>query len=606
MNGHKLLPGTPGATPVDQLVSRGQRRVASGDPRERARGITDLLDARARPGARDVDHERALSALVPALLAADLPRPAMACAIALGDERLVAGLGARVPPRDRATAAALGVGSGGAPRLREAAALWQEDDRVVSAARALERAEAWGEARALWSRLASRLDDGALSYESALAWLNVVRASIRLGDADAQRRAAELVVERAEIAADAARRADERERAVDALEILVLLGRHTRRFEHALPGYVGRARTLRRDRLVRFATATFAEAIAHARQAGDNAAAAELARELASLAQADGDDALARRARREEADSARMAAAETGRPDALVEPMLLAAARAYAELGAFSRVDVVYAELAARAPTQARRDYYARARARYEGLTDRPWPAPLGVEARPPPLDLFHVDLAEWEAGGSAAEAAVDLLLDPACTILTRRRALTVQLAGLLCEPGLDRVPEAGVALVSQVACLEVYAMLSPLERLSRSPHADVRAAVADALGRFRFKRALRVARALAVDPALAPRLAPSIERLAFAHGIDVLLELARSPDPHVAPAALRALAQISHPDAGEALLELLVEAGARAREVALSVLDAHPSAPLRSAARRALDSDDPTRRALAARLVGP
>lgn len=604
MKGYQLLPRGDGGTPVDELLSRGRRRVESADPGERARGISELLDARARPSTPEREHEQAVRALVTAFSAAGMPRAAHACAVHVDDAQRVASLSSAVPPRDRARAALAGVGSRGRPRFADAADQWLLDGRLVGAARALERAEDWTRARALWSRLALLLGAGPRRYETALAWLNVVRASQRLGDGREQRRAAELVVEHAEEAADAFVRADERERAFDALDVLVSLGRRTKRFEHALPGYVGRARILRADRLVAFSTATYEEAVAHARHAGENSAAAELARELAELASADGDDALSRRARREEAESARMAAEERGRPEALVEPMLLAAARAYAELGLFSKVAAVYADLAARARADERRAYYGRAARRYDGLTDSAAPRPLGGEPRPPSVALHHVDLAEWEADGSAAEAAAELLLDPECAALTRRRALTVQLAALACEPDVERVPAAGVALTSQIASLEVYGMLAPLERLSRSPHHDVRAEVAAALGRFRFKRALSIARALAPDAALASALAPSIEQLSFAHGIDPLLRLAHAPDERVARAALVALSGVAHPDAGEVLLDYVVGGGEVERRLALSVLDERPSASLRRAASRALDADDPTRRALAARFV--
>ncbi len=606
MLGHELLPRGGGATPVGELVSRGTRRVGSSDPAERARGISELLDARARPNAREHDHELATRALATAFAAAGLPRAAHACAVHVADERAVAALASRVPPRDRARAALAGVGAGGRPRFGDAAEAWLDDGKLVGAARALERAEEWDRARALWSRLAAQLGAGPRRYEASLAWLNVVRASLRLGDGVEQRRAADLVVEYAEEAADASLRADERERAFDALEVLVSLGRWTRRFEHALLGYVGRARILRTDRLITSSTATLVEAIAHARQVGENSAAADLARELAELARADGDDALHRRARLEEADSARMAAGESGRPDALIEPTLLAAARAYAEIGLYSKVDAVYRELSQRAATDARRAYYERARARYDGLLDEPVPRRRGDERRPQPIDLFHVDLSEWEAAGSAAEAAANLLLEPECAELTRRRALTAELAGLLCEPELDRAPAAGVALVSHLAPLEVYAMLSPLEHLSRSTHLDVRAAVAATLGRFRFKRALSIARALSLEPALAPHLASSIPQLSFAHGIDPLQRLAHAPDERIARAALTALAELSHRDAGEVLLDYLLAGSDAERRLARAVLDEHPSASLRQAAKRALDSPDPARRALAVHFANP
>lgn len=597
-----MLPDGAGLARFDELLSRGKRRLGSRDLVERELGVGDLLDAIRRANANEREINAALHALSRGFSSINRPRLAHAVAVFQRDVDLVRALDSAVLPRDRARARI----ASGSDRAAFAAAAeeLEADGLLVSAARAFERAEAWARARALWSRLAGQLAGSPERYEASLAWLNVVRASLRLGDEREARRTAALVVENAEEAADGFLRTNERERAFDALDVLVALGRRTKVFEHALLGYVGRARILRQDRLTTFSTATFEEAIAHAREAGENTAAADLARELAQLARADGDRALYTRARRDEAESSRMAALEEGRAAGLVEPMLLSAARAYADCGHFRSVGSVYVELSRRAATAPRRSYFARAATRYDGRVDPPLSRSSALDARPAAADLHFVDLVEWEGRGSAAEAAAELLFDPACADLTRRRALSVQLAGLLAEPDLDTDARAGVALVGAIAQLEVYAMLSPLEHLARSPHRAVLRAVAGALGHFTFKRTFSTVRQLAGEPELQTKLADAVASLAFAHGIDPLLRLARTADGELARAALSALASIGHRDAGEALLDYLVAGGDAERQQLFTVLERTPSSSLRAAAKRAIDASDPTRARLAQQLV--
>src|SRR5262249_43359168 len=147
---------------------------------------------------------------------------------------------------------------------------------------------------------------------------------------------------------------------------------------------------------------------------------------------------------------------------------------------------------------ESRVKHYGRARGRYRDAQDlpidaAPLPAHLRHEVGFP--EVWHVDLVEWEQGGSASQACGDIVLDPGqWSEGTRRRAMLARLGALSVEgppaPG-QRGPamEAHVRLAEQLALVELYTILSPLEHLFRRPEPQVRAAVVKALSRFLYKR---------------------------------------------------------------------------------------------------------------------
>ena len=105
---------------------------------------------------------------------------------------------------------------------------------------------------------------------------------------------------------------------------------------------------------------------------------------------------------------------------------MLAAVMAFGEACQFQKVADLYGEIGQLPLVESRREHYARAKNRYTGAADlridaSPLPSHLRHEIGYP--DVWHVDLVEWEQKGSAADACADVILDPAWSEVTRRRA---------------------------------------------------------------------------------------------------------------------------------------------------------------------------------------
>lgn len=526
-------------TPFEDLVSRGR---SAGGPR----GAAALVVALTKPAPRAADHKRA------ALLLRDLLGPgdaAVGCAWFARDGQLPR----TATPMDRARAGVLGPD--------EAARTYDAGGRTVRAAIAFERAGAKTEARQRWLRVAERADG---DYERALAFLNVVRNAAGAGEA---RDAAARCIHAAESAADELLRSGERERAFDAYTVLLTLGRLTGVFEDAVEGYVGATRILQGDNLRRHAVGLFREAIRHAVDAGELAAAAVFAHDLAAYATTTGHTELAAWASEREAELLLADAERPELPRAIAEQRLLAAAAALAETDAFLSVRRVFLALGDKASTLERRAHFAAAARRYQGATDPP--RRFAEDVAPPSLPaVWHVDLLEWENRGSILDATGDVILDPDEPEPARRHALVARVIGA----HRAEAPELADALAAQqLGEAGVYGVLSPLEHLARSPSPETRVAVATALGRCFFKRSFAALRTLSIDPDVAVRRAVdgAIERLSFPHGIDALIRFVHAArEASTRAAALRALAKVDHEAATHALVEL-VTAGAPAERAA-------------------------------------
>jgi hypothetical protein len=256
---------------------------------------------------------------------------------------------------------------------------------------------------------------------------------------------------------------------------------------------------------------------------------------------------------------------------------------AYGESGQYARVGAVYRALADLPLEAARRAHYARAAGRYEGAQN------LGLDAAPLPAhlrhdvafpDVWHVDLVEWEQAGSASQAAGDVVLDPASwSEVTRRRAMLARLTALA-----EQAPRAAgasleglhVALAGELALVELYSILAPLERLLQSPEPEVRVAVVRALSRFLYKRTfISLRQALADDDAsVAREAARALEELRFPHAFDPLARIYReTQSDDVRASVVRALAKIDTLEAAEMLLGVLEHDGPRERAAAVDAL---------------------------------
>lgn len=148
--------------------------------------------------------------------------------------------------------------------------------------------------------------------------------------------------------------------------------------------------------------------------------------------------------------------------------------------------------------------------------------------------------------------------------MLTRLTAFTVESAegGNVATPGETA---ARVRLAEQLAQLQLYVVLSPLERLFERPERDVRVAVLGAMQTLFFKRTFITVRAglRDPDPAVVAQASRAVESLYFQHAFDPLSRIVReAPQASVRASALRALARVDTMEAAEFLLGV-VEHGA-------------------------------------------
>jgi tetratricopeptide (TPR) repeat protein len=493
-----------------------------------------------------------------------------------------------VPPVDRARTLAAAGDMAAAAREMENAGL------VAAAAIYREKARDWQGARALWSRLAQvsargkEPGSGADAYNAALVQFNLARCAKQCGDKRQAREAIVASVRLLEEAADHFESVGQRERAFDCFQVLVQIGRESTMFEDVLEGFVNCIRILREDHLKYFALQYFEDALSSAKEQGEFSAAATLAREASDYARALGMDAAATHYILQQADLWRAVAKqhlERGAPAEIAENALLAAILAFGEVGQFARVGKLYSELALMDLEAARRAHYARAAERYKGVRDEaldaaPLPAHLRQDNHFP--DVWHVDLIEWEQQGSAAEACADVLLDKRWPDLIRRKALLSRLTAFAVEGYVEdartraAAMTARVKLAEQLAQLQLYAVLSPLEKLFERPEREVKVAVLGAMQTLFFKRSFITVRAGLRDPdaAVLAQAARAVESLYFQHAFDPLARIVReAPQPAVRASALRALARVDTVEAAEFLLGILEHGAPADRAAALEGL---------------------------------
>jgi len=357
-----------------------------------------------------------------------------------------------------------------------------------------------------------------------------------------------------------------------------------------LEGFVNVIRILREDHLRYYALQSYEEPVQAAEKQGETSAAATLAREMASYARKEGLPAIANFGMLTQAKLWRDLAGQSasrGAPPEISENALLAAVIAFGESGQFQRVAEVYRDLAQLPLAESRRKHYERAVARYEGATDlkidaSSLPAHLRHETGYP--DVWHVDLVEWEQQGSASEACADIILDPSWTEVTRRRSLVARLTALALEGHLGQGPtaDAGVTanlaghLCEQLSQVELYTILSPLERLFRRPEPQIRAAVMRSLARFMYKRTFITLRDGLGDKekTVAEEAAKAVEELRFPHAFDPLARIYReSSSSRARVSALRALSKVDTVEAAEMLLGVIEHDGRDERTAAVEAL---------------------------------
>jgi tetratricopeptide (TPR) repeat protein len=569
----------------DLYILRDRAKAAT------ARGDFDvalaaLLAAAAQTHVSEHDYLAVLRPLEELLARRGNPRGALTvlCYLAATEPaawRRASALMAAVPPVDRARVlAAQGL-------MSEAAREMEDAGLVAAAAICREHAKEWPAARALWSRLAHLTERGDDAYVAALVRFNLARCARQCGDAAQAREAMVASVRLVEEAADHFESVGLRERAFDCFGVLVQIGRESGAFEDVLEGYVNCVRILREDHLKYFALEYFEEAIAAATEREETSAAATLTREAAEYAQSLG---LASAASGYAVQQARLWQALARQhlarkaPPEIAENALLASILAYGEVGQWASVGAIYRELSALDLDPSRREHYARVALRYASMADESLET-SSVLAHPLRQDthfteVWHVDVVEWEQRGSAAEACADVLLDKRWPDLIRRKAMLARLTALPLEERPDdestAMQDARLRLAEQLAQLQLYAVLSPLERLFARDERRVKVAVLQSLQTLFFKRSFVTVRAGLRDPdaTVAEQACKAVETLYFPHAVDPLSRILReSPDAAPRAAALRALSRIDTLEAADILLGVLEHGAPADRLAALAAL---------------------------------
>jgi hypothetical protein len=470
--------------------------------------------------------------------------------------------------------------------MTEAAREMEDAGMVATAAIYREKAKEWPAARALWSRLAHVTERGNDAYVAALVRFNLARCAKQCGDPRQAREAIVASVRLLEEAADHFESIGQRERAFDCFQVLVQLGRESGAFEDVLEGFVNCIRILREDHLKYFALQYFEDALAAAKERGELSAAATLAREAADYARVLGMPSASAHYIVMQAELWRDVAKQhltRGAPAEIAENALLAAILAFGEVGHYGRVGGLYRELAQMELEESRKKHYARAAKRYDGVRDEPTDtAPLPSHLRQDNHfpDVWHVDLIEWEQQGSAAEACADVLLDRRWPDLIRRKAMLARLTAFAVESrpedGSGPATAARVRLADQLAQLQLYAVLSPLEKLFTRTERQVKVAVLSAMQQLFFKRSFVTVRAglRDGDPAVVEQAAKAVGSLYFQHAFDPLSRIVREhPQAHVRASALGALARVDTMEAAEFLLGILEHGAPADRTAALDGL---------------------------------
>jgi hypothetical protein len=452
-----------------------------------------------------------------------------------------------------------------------------------------EKAGDWPGARALWSRLAQVVargrDAAADAYNGSLVQFNLARSAKACGDEPRARDALVAAVRLLEEAADEFESRGLRERAFDCFQVLVEIGRAGGQFEHVLEGYINCIRILREDHLKYYALQFFEDAVAAAREAGELAAAATIAREASDYARSLGMASASAHYVLDQATLWRGAAQQhetRGAPPEIAENSMLAAILAYGQLGKFAKVGELYRALGAMDLEASRKAHYARAAHRYDGVADEEVdaaPIPQHLRRDTHAVDVWHVDLVEWEQGGSAAEACADVLLDERWSDPIRRRAMIARLTALgVPDDAPSDAPrtQARVKLAEELGHLSLYAVLAPLEHLFERPEPAVKLAVLAAMQSLHFKRTFITLSAglRDADPRVVDQAARSAQELVFPHAFDPLARIVREAqtDP-VRGCALQAIARIDTPAAAEFLLGILEHGGPRERTLAAEIL---------------------------------
>lgn len=481
----------------------------------------------------------------------------------------------------------------------QAAAIYEREGKLVLAAVAFEREadqvrerqperalQRYGDARRCWLQLRDDPRMQGRLYEQALVCFNLGACCLRLGDETGNGHlvSAQRLLEEA---ADNFETQGKRERAFDCYQILLELGRRSGAFENLAEGFINCIRILKEDNLKYYALQYYEDFLREAMQRGEFHAAASLYREAADYCRRVGliYHGYYLKSAAETWVRAGEKTLEQGGSAEMAENSFLAGVDCYNAVGDYESVGRCYLALSKLELGDRRKKRYARIAARYRSGGES-WSAQ--VEAFPEYLrqphaypEIWYMDVVEWEHDGDPASVCAAVIGEGRYPEPVRRRALNVMLS-LLEGRAADA---AGLAQIAEaLGDLQIYPVLSPLERLFDNPDARVQRGVMRALRFLFFKRAFNVlGRGLKAEDYLVRQAAvEALGRLHFNHAFDPLVRIFReSTDNQVRTTALESLGRIPSLEAGDFLVEVI----------------RHEGDPLRGTAKRLLTSTASPRR---------
>ncbi len=493
-------------------------------------------------------------------------------------------------------------------RHAEAAECYLEDGMVAHAAIAQAKGKNHEDASELFLRLFGSEKMRGFAYEMALTYFNYGTETTRAGGDKA--RSHEALVQSQQILESLAADFEQkglRDRAFDCYQVLLELGRNTEQFENLAEGYIGCIRVLKEDNLKFYALQYYEDFIAQAVARKEYNAAATLLSEAGQYCRRSGlpygrgywskaGDAWARCAQKH---------LEDGLPVSLAENALLASVACYSRIGDFASVKLLFESLATLEVSEANKNRYRTASARYNNIppTNQSSPElPSYLKKQNVYAEIWYADLLSWEKGSDIEWLAMSIVSDLKYHNSIRRRALSI----LLLHDADKRKgsTEINLQLIRLVGELQSYGALFPLEAMYESGNDQVKASCVSALKFLYFKRSFVILRnALSSNTADIRKSAVEVLKgRVFPHALNPLRQIVDSYDAReISDAAIEAIGKIQTVEAGEYLIELVRNERGTMQTAALSALamiDNPDIAPILKQ-NIAVEQDDTTRRKL-------
>ena len=447
-------------------------------------------------------------------------------------------------------------------RLSAAAERYRYKGKLMLAAICYEQGQQDAEARECWLQARELSRHQCSTYEAALIHFNLGYCCQRLDHEDGMGYliAAQSLLEEA---ADDFETTGLRERAFDCYQILLEMGQRSGVFENLSEGYLNCIRILKEDGLKYYVLQYYEDFLQAALKREEYHAAASLYQEAADYCLRLG-LLYDRRYLRSAAETWLQAAAKTlseKGPAEMSENACLAAVECFNTIGDYHGVGRAYQFLSQMDLLPRKKKRYAGIAARYASV-----PPPRTPETSLPDHlrqshaypEIWYHDLVELEHAGDVEAVCGQVVGDRSYPEVVRRRALAVLIEALV--DGAD-TPAKLARLAEGLGDLQVYVVLSPLERLLQHASPEVHLGVMKALRYLFFKRTFGLLRAgLDHDhPRVRQEAINALGRLHFRHAFDPLVRIFRGHgEEDIRSTTLKSIGQIPSLEAGDFLIEVL------------------------------------------------